>query len=61
MTEKEINTFYSPHCGDYCCEFVVTVQDGRAVSLKAHPNRLTTCGEKLTYNTCLVEVAKVNN
>jgi len=37
MKEREVNTFCSPHCGDYCCEFVVTVQDGRAVSLRAHP------------------------
>lgn len=37
MPEQEINTFCSPHCGDYCCEFVVTVRDGRAVSLRAHP------------------------
>ena len=44
MKEREVNTFCSPHCGDYCCEFLVTVQDDRAVGLRAHP--------KMKYPAC---------
>ncbi|MFC1972035.1 molybdopterin-dependent oxidoreductase [Chloroflexota bacterium] len=44
MPEREVNTFCSPHCGETPCEFVVTVRDGRAVSLKPHP--------KLKYSPC---------
>ena len=44
MPEREVNTFCSPHCGESCCEFLVTVRDGQAVSLRPHP--------KMKYPPC---------
>jgi len=51
MTEKTVNTFCSPHCCETCCEFVATVKDGRAVSLKPHP--------KMRYSPCPTGLANL--
>ncbi len=45
MVREEIfNSFCSPHCFGGPCEFQVTVRDGKAVRLRAHP--------KMTYPPC---------
>jgi len=40
MKEREVNTFCSPHCGDYCCEFVVTVQDNALEKIASRLNEV---------------------
>lgn len=42
--EKVVNNFCSPHCFNGPCEFQVTVRDGKAVRLRAHP--------KMNYPPC---------